>query len=339
MDDIHSSQLQSEKDVYDFKAALKKNGLKIPPREIEILQANITYLCNQQCRHCHVEAGPKREEMMPEDVWQQCIRVLETDHRLNTLDLTGGAPELHTDFDRIVRQARSLGKHVIVRHNLTVSDDVHPQTGAAMAYLPEFFVDQQVELVSSLPYYQAYFTDRQRGDGVFSKSVAALQRLNQLGYGQPDSDLKLNLVFNPAGAFLPGDQQSLETDFKRALEKDFGVVFNQLYTITNMPIFRFRRQLKNIGVLEEYWKKLVEAFNPCAAEAVMCRNQISVKYDGTLYDCDFNQMLGLPILLDNEVMTIFSYHREKLLQRQIRVAPHCFGCTAGAGSSCGGATT
>jgi len=324
--------------VYDFKSVLKRNDLNIQPLAIDVLQANITYMCNQSCRHCHIQASPNRTEMMDADVVDRCLDILARHPDIAALDLTGGAPELNPHFARFVREARALGRHVIVRHNLTVTSDGHPATGASMAHLPGFFAENGVEVVSSFPYFQQYFTDLQRGPGVFEKSIRGLQALNAKGYGQPGSDLPLNLVYNPAGAFLPGDQAHLEKEFKARLDKDFGIRFNHLYTITNMPIFRFRDQLKKIGALEQYWNKLVESFNPCAATAVMCRNQISVAPDGRLYDCDFNQVLRLQIVIDDVPMTVFNFDWTALLAREIRVAPHCFGCTAGSGSSCGGST-
>jgi radical SAM/Cys-rich protein len=325
--------------VHDFKAFLKRNELSIPPVAVDTLQANITYMCNQSCRHCHVQASPTRTEMMNADVVDQCLDILDRHPGVTTLDLTGGAPELNPHFARFVREARRLEKTVIVRHNLTITSDGNPATGAAMTHLPAFFAENGVEVVSSFPYYQKYFTDLQRGSGAFEKSIDGLLALNRAGYGQPDSGLMLNLVYNPAGAFLPGDQDHLEREFKDRLLADFGIRFNRLFTITNMPIFRFRDQLKKIGALEDYWKKLVESFNPCAATAVMCRNQVSVAPDGKLYDCDFNQVLRMQIVVDDVPMTVFNFDESVLLKREIQVAPHCFGCTAGSGSSCGGSTS
>ncbi|MFH1984534.1 MAG: arsenosugar biosynthesis radical SAM (seleno)protein ArsS [Pseudomonadota bacterium] len=324
--------------IHDFKEFLRRNDLNIPPQAINVLQVNVTYMCNQACMHCHVQASPTRTEMMNAEVINQCLDVLSRHPEIGTLDLTGGAPELNPHFSRFVKKARHLGRHVIVRHNLTVTTDGHPSTGASMEHLPGFFAENGVEVVSSFPYFQRYFTDLQRGAGAFDKSIHGLKALNAAGYGQPGSGLTLNLVYNPAGAFLPGDQGNLEREFKNRLEMDFGIRFDHLYTITNMPIFRFREQLKKIGALDQYWKKLVESFNPCAATSVMCRSQISVAPDGRLYDCDFNQVLRMQIVVDGVPMTVFNFDKNALLGRDIQVAPHCFGCTAGSGSSCGGST-
>ncbi len=322
----------------DFRASLKRHDLTIHPLSIDTLQCNITYVCNQACTHCHVQASPNRTEMMNRSVIDQCLTVLDTHDTIRHLDVTGGAPEINPHFNHFVTSARKMDRQVIVRHNLTIIHDGNPLTGEAMNHLPSFFAEQQVELVCSFPYYQKYFTDHQRGEGVFDKSIRSLKMLNEKGYGHPGSGLVLNLVYNPAGAFLPGSQDALEADFKRELESRFGIVFNRLYTITNMPLFRFRDRLKKIGVLDDYWNKLIDSFNPCAAEAVMCRNQVSVGPDGALYDCDFNQVLHLQIVADGEPMTIFNFDEARLVSRDIQLAPHCYGCTAGSGSSCGGST-
>ncbi|MDQ7051782.1 MAG: arsenosugar biosynthesis radical SAM protein ArsS, partial [candidate division KSB1 bacterium] len=239
--------------------------------------------------------------------------------------------------DYMVVEAKKLGKHVMVRHNLTVTFDGHPQTGESKRYLPDFFAENQVEVISSLPYYQEYFTDRQRGRGVFQKSIDSLRLLNEKGYGHDGTGLLLNLVYNPAGAFLPAPQANLEADFKHELKNRFGIVFNSLFTITNMPIHRFKEMLYRKNIYDDYMEKLTSNFNPSAAEGVMCRSLISVGYDGRLYDCDFNQMLDMQIE-NGKPMTIFNFDFDQLMQRKIRFASHCFGCTAGAGSSCGGAT-
>jgi radical SAM/Cys-rich protein len=243
---------------------------------------------------------------------------------------------LNPHFDDFVIEAKKLGKHVMVRHNLTVTFDGHPTTKASKLYLPEFFAHHQVEVICSLPYYQDYFTDKQRGKGVFNKSIEGLKLLNDQGYGKEGGPLVLDLVYNPVGAFLPAPQEGLEADFRRELRHKFGIVFNRLYTITNMPIHRFRNQLERLGAYDDYMGKLVSAFNPAAAGGVMCRSMISVGYDGALYDCDFNQMLEMQI--ENSIpMTVFNFDYDALLKRRIRFASHCFGCTAGGGSSCGGA--
>ena len=319
-----------------FERRLQSEHLTLTPLSLETLQLNITQLCNQACQHCHVAASPKRTESMSDEVLEACLQVLQNNPEIRNLDITGGAPELHPRFCDLVQQARKLGKHVMVRHNLTVTLDPHPLTGESMDYLPAFFAEHQVEVISSLPYYQPYFTDRQRGKGVFEKSITSMKRLNDLGYGQPGSGLVFHLVYNPAGAFLPAEQAGLQADFKKALQEQHGLVFNQLYTLTNMPIQRFRESLERLDAYDSYLDKLKGAFNPQAAAGVMCRSLVSVSYDGTLYDCDFNQMLDMPI--QQAQSTILDSDPSTWLQRQIVFADHCFGCTAGAGSSCTGAT-
>jgi radical SAM/Cys-rich protein len=313
--------------------------VELPPLAIDTLQVNITKLCNQQCRHCHVDASPARRETMSAEGIAKCLEILERNPRICTLDITGGAPELHPGFDGFVERATALGKHVMVRHNLTVQLDGHPQTGVSKEYLPAFFARHGVEVVSSLPYYQQYFTDAQRGTGVFGKSVEAMRRLNTVGYGVEGSGLVLNLVYNPVGPYLPAAQGALEADYKRELKAKFGLSFNRLYTITNMPINRFRLHLEKTGQLEAYLDKLAAAFNPAAAEGVMCRNLLSVGYDGRIYDCDFNQMLELEAAdRGGRPLSIFDFDFDAALGRRIVFGEHCLGCTAGAGSSCGGAT-
>ncbi len=323
---------------YHFMVVLKRHGLELNPLSIETLQVNVGKFCNQACHHCHVDASPYRTEEMNRRTVDQCLKILRDHGAIKNLDITGGAPELNANFDYFVIEAKKLGKHVMVRHNLTVTLDGHPRTKESKLYLPEFFAQNQVEVICSLPYYQEYFTDKQRGKGVFGKSIESLKLLNAQGYGKEGSPLTLNLVYNPVGAFLPAAQSSLEADFKRQLDQQFGIVFNRLYTITNMPIHRFRTQLERLGAYEDYMTKLVNAFNPGAAQGVMCRSLISVGYDGQLYDCDFNQMLEMPIE-NGDPLTVFNFDFDKLMKRGILFASHCFGCTAGAGSSCGGATT
>jgi len=324
---------------HDFTGTLVHHGLKLNPRSLGVLQLNITRLCNQSCVHCHVDASPRRREMMDEKTVSRCLEVLAANPDIHTLDLTGGAPELNPLFRRLVEEGRRLGRKVMVRHNLTVTLDPHPVTKQSLADLPAFFADQKVEIVSSLPYYQEYFTDKQRGGGVFNKSIESLRLLNARGFGVPGSGLVLDLVYNPVGAFLPAAQETLEADYKRELAARFGIVFNRLFVIVNMPIHRFKAQLKVLGTYEEYMDKLAQAFNPQAASGVMCRDMLSVGYDGKIYDCDFNQMLGMEVASGSQPATIFDFDREKLLARPIVFGEHCFGCTAGAGSSCGGATT
>jgi radical SAM/Cys-rich protein len=312
-----------------FDAALETAGLyPLRPQAIDTLQINVGKKCNQTCRHCHVDAGPDRTEMMPPAVIDACLQVLAA-NRILTLDITGGAPELHPEFRRVVREATTLGCHVIDRCNLTVTRLPNYR------WLPRFLADYRVEVVASLPYFQGRQTDAQRGEGVFEDSIDALRELNSLGYGLPGTGRLLNLVTNPVGAFLPPGQASAERDWKRELERRHGIVFNRLYTITNMPISRFLQHLEEKHQTEAYLERLVQAFNPAAAAGVMCRNIISVGWDGTLYDCDFNQMLDLPVVSSSR--SILDFDGSALAGREIALGPHCFGCTAGAGSSCGGA--
>ncbi len=300
---------------------------------VEIFQVNLGKMCNQTCKHCHVDAGPDRKEIMPREVMEQCLRVIREGKGIHTVDLTGGAPEMNPHFRWFVEQVSGLGKKIIVRCNLTIVL-AHPK----YYDLPAFYRQHQVEVVSSLPHFSASRTDAQRGEGVFEKSIRALQQLNAVGYGQEGTGLSLHLVYNPAGAFLPSSQKSLEKEFKRKLKQQYQVDFNSLYTITNMPISRFLDYLLQSGNYESYMEKLVAAFNPAAAAGVMCRNTISVGWDGFLYDCDFNQMLDLKVK-ETYPQHISTYEKEALDQREIVINQHCYGCTAGAGSSCGGSTT
>ena len=327
------------KSKYDFEGKLGEAGLALPPLALDTLQLNITKQCNQVCRHCHVDASPTRTEAMSPDVLERCLELLARHPRIGKLDITGGAPELHPGFDGLVERAVALGKHVMVRHNLTVQIDGHPQTKASKEYLPAFFARNRVEVISSLPYYQAFFTDSQRGAGVFGKSVEAMRRLNAVGYGREGSGLVLNLVYNPVGPYLPAAQASLEADYKRELAAKFGLAFNGLFTITNMPIHRFRLHLEKSGQYEAYMDRLLAAFNPAAAAGVMCRSLLSVGHDGRVYDCDFNQMLEMEARdAHGRPMSVFDLDVDAALARPIQFGDHCLGCTAGAGSSCGGAT-
>lgn len=328
----------SDEVKYDFHKTLGDKMQELPPLRIDTLQVNVTRLCNQSCVHCHVDASPRRTEQMDLGTANRCLEILGEHKEIKNLDITGGAPELNPHFDRLVREAVKLGKRVMVRHNLTVTIDGNPVTGESKSYLPRFYAGNGVEVISSLPYYQEYFTDKQRGKGVFEKSIRSILMLNAEGYGRDGSGLVLNFVYNPVGAFLPAPEKSLETDFKRELLRKHGIVFNNLYTITNMPINRFKQQLKKLGAYDEYMTKLVNAYNPAAAEGVMCRSLVSVGYDGRIYDCDFNQMLDLEITGNGKPMTVFNFDYEGLIKRRIIFASHCFGCTAGSGSCCGGAT-
>ena len=298
-------------------------------RTLEILQVNLGYKCNQTCVHCHVNAGPNRTEMMDSETLALIPQVLAA-HDLHTLDLTGGAPELHEGFRDLVRTARAQGRKVIDRCNLTILFEPGQKD------LAEFLAAQQVEIVASLPCYSQDNVDKQRGKGTFDKSIVALQKLNVLGYGQPDSGLTLNLVLNPQGASLPPDQAALQADYQRELFEHFGVVFNQLFAITNMPIQRFGSTLVSKGQFNDYLRLLQENFAAANLDTVMCRNLVSVDWQGFLYDCDFNQQLELAIPGQGRP------HLRDLLQQDlqdhpINVAGHCYGCTAGQGSSCGGA--
>ncbi len=297
---------------------------------IEIFQINVGKLCNQVCHHCHVDAGPDRTENMTRETVELCVEALART-QASRVDLTGGAPELNPNFRYLVEESRKLRRHVMDRCNLTVL------MIRGQADLADFLAGHRVEVIASLPYFQADKTDAQRGDGIFDKSIAGIRRLNALGYGQPGSGLELNLVYNPTGAFLPPAQAGLERDFKRELGTRYGVQFNSLYAITNMPISRFLEFLLRTNNYDRYMNRLINAYNPVAAAGVMCRNTISVGWDGQLYDCDFNQMLDLPV--DHGSPThIRDFLEGKLAERRIVTGQHCYGCTAGAGSSCGGET-
>jgi len=298
---------------------------------ITVFQINVGKLCNQTCGHCHVDAGPDRKEVMTRETAELCIRALARTE-IPTVDITGGAPELNPNFRWLIEQSKALGRHVMDRCNLTVLL-IQGQAGLA-----EFLARNQVEMIASLPYYRPAQTDAQRGEGVFDKSITALRKLNELGYGREGTGLKLNLVYNPVGAFLPPKQESIEKQFKRELERHHGVVFNHLYTITNMPISRFLEFLVNTGNYEGYMERLATAFNPAAAAAVMCRYTLSVGWEGTLHDCDFNQMLDLPV--DHGApLHIRDFNPDALHTRRIVTGNHCYGCTAGTGSSCGGSVS
>ncbi len=296
---------------------------------IEILQINVGKLCNQTCRHCHVDAGPDRREMMTRDTMKLCLDALDRS-AIPIVDITGGAPELNPHFRWLVEECRARGRHVIDRCNLTVLEL------GSQRDLVSFLADHQVEVVCSLPHYRAPNTDRQRGEGVYQKSIAALRRLNAAGYGDGRSGLRLVLVTNPVGAYLPGSQASLEAEWKRELWRLHGIRFDALYCLANMPISRFLEWLIESGNLQPYMDRLVAAFNPGAVRGLMCRNTLSVGWDGRLYDCDFNQMLEIEVA--GAPRHLATFDPAGLDGRPIVVGRHCFGCTAGAGSSCGGAT-
>lgn len=313
-----------------FSEKLKgQASFPLKPTELEILQVNVGYMCNQVCSHCHVDAGPDRKEIMTRETMEGILEILRNT-TVNTLDLTGGAPEMNPHFRWFVEECSQIGvKDFIVRSNLTII-----RANKKYHDLPEFFKKHNIHVVSSLPFYSKERTDKQRGDGVFNKSIEALLMLNEQGYGKKDSGLQLDLVYNPAGAFLPGDQAGLEADFKKRLFTDFEIEFNALFTITNLPISRFLEYLIASNNYEDYMDSLIDAYNPSAVENVMCRNTLSVSWDGYLYDCDFNQMLELKV--EGKAQHISDFDMNELANRNIRVSQHCYGCTAGAGSSCQG---
>jgi radical SAM/Cys-rich protein len=295
---------------------------------VETLQVNVGKLCNQTCRHCHVDAGPTRTEIMTRETAELVVDVLRR-HHIPNVDITGGAPELNPHFEYLVRESRALGRRVIDRSNLTVFFVEGKQ------YLPEFLRDHGVEVTASLPCYLEKNVEAQRGKGVYARSIEALQWLNRLGYGRAGTGLQLNLVYNPIGPSLPPPQEQLEEDYRRELGERFGIVFNNLYTITNMPISRFLTDLVRHGNYDRYMDLLLEKFNPQTVPGVMCRTMVSVGWDGALYDCDFNQMLEMPIN-HGFPRHIREFDAFLLGRREIRTGAHCFGCTAGSGSSCGG---
>ena len=313
-----------------FKEKVKNSNIQqVCPTGLEILQINVGYMCNQVCSHCHVDAGPDRKEIMTQETMEQILHVLRNS-KINTVDLTGGAPEMHPQFRWFVEEIRKTEvEEIIVRSNLTII-----LANKKYNDLPEFFSEHKIHVISSLPFYKRNKTDRQRGDGVFDSSIKALQMLNAVGFGLPNSELQLDLVYNPSGAFLPGDQKALELDFKKALAEDFNIKFNLLFTITNLPISRFLDYLIASENYEEYMHALVDAFNPSAVGNVMCTNTISVSWEGFLFDCDFNQMLDLKV--DSTIAHISEFNSTVLDDRNIRLSQHCYGCTAGAGSSCQG---
>jgi radical SAM/Cys-rich protein len=317
--------------VPSFKERILKLGKPLTATGVEILQVNVGKMCNQTCKHCHVDAGPDRKEIMTRDTMQTCLDILK-DTDIKTVDITGGAPELNPTFRWFVEELHKLGKAIIVRCNLTIivaNPKYHD--------LPEFYRKYNVEVISSLPYFSARRTDSQRGEGVFEKSIKALKMLNNVGYGIAKSGLTLNLVYNPTGAFLPDNQEQLEVEFKTRLWDGYGISFNSLYAITNLPISRFLNYLLVSDNYHQYMDELSNSFNPEAVDGVMCKNTLSISWDGYIYDCDFNQMLDLKVN-DNSPSHIKDFDLGKLNCREIVLNQHCYGCTAGAGSSCGGAT-
>ncbi len=328
--EILSNGIFANGELPKFKDKIaESNQFPLKPKPLEILQINVGYMCNQVCEHCHVDAGPDRKEIMTKETMQQCLDVIKTTGA-HTLDLTGGAPEMNPNFRWFVEEAAKAGiKDFIVRSNLTII-----RANKKYHDLPEFFKKHNVHVVSSMPHWTRGKTDKQRGEGVFDQSIQALKDLNAIGYGMPDSTLKLDLVYNPSGAFLPANQAAMEKDFKKALLEDFNIQFHNLFAITNLPISRFLDFLIASDNYEDYMYALVDAFNPAAVANVMCTNTISVSWDGYLYDCDFNQMLDLKVA--SKIKHISDYNEDILQNRDIIISQHCYGCTAGAGSSCQG---
>jgi radical SAM/Cys-rich protein len=316
-----------------FGEMLQRAGWpRLPPASLEIFQVNLGKFCNMTCRHCHVDAGPDRTDaMMTRATVDACLRALDQT-AAHTVDITGGAPELHPEFRYLVDEARARGKHVIDRCNLSVL--LLPRSHG----LAQWLAEREVEIVASLPHFRRRNTDAQRGDGAFDKSIDALRMLNTVGYGQGDPRRTLSLMMNPAGAYLAPQQSAVENEWKTALLRDFGVTFDRLLALNNMPISRFLEWLVETGNLDSYMAKLVDGFNPAAIAGVMCRNTISISWDGRLFDCDFNQMLDLDAEPDGNAMRIESFDMARWQNRSVVTRAHCFGCTAGAGSSCGGST-
>lgn len=325
------------KEVFDDQFELFQNKIatdgwtNLKPSTIEIFQLNIGKLCNQTCSHCHVDAGPDRkEENMDRATLEKCLEIITSLPDVKIVDITGGAPEMNPHFRWFVESCTKLGKQVIDRCNLTIlvaNPKYHD--------LPEFFAANKVQVVSSLPYFSKSRTDSQRGDGVFEDSIKALKMLNEVGYGKEGTGLQLDLVYNPSGAFLPGSQETLQSEFKRQLKRKFEIEFNNLFAITNLPISRFLDYLIESDNYQDYMQLLIDNYNPSTIDGLMCRNTISVSWDGFIYDCDFNQMLDLKVAAKNSTH-INDFDIEELKNRSIVLNQHCYGCTAGSGSSCGG---
>ncbi len=323
------------KNIPSFEKQLRDlNYTTFKPSSIDIFQVNVGYLCNMTCEHCHVDAGPTRTEIMTRKTMQYCLDALVVSGA-HTIDITGGAPEMNPHFKWFIEQIRKINKdiEIIVRSNLTilVSNDNYKS-------YPEFFKKHNLTVIASLPCYTAENTDKQRGDKTFQRSLQALRRLNDLGYGKEHSGLKLHLVYNPGGAFLPGNQMKLQADYKRVLKQDFSLEFNNLYTITNLPVSRFLDFLLKEEKFDDYMQLLLDSFNSATVEGLMCRNTLSVSWDGFLYDCDFNQMLELQVQKSSP-QHIQDFDLKALLNRNIMLGQHCYGCTAGAGSGCQGSVT
>lgn len=315
----------------NFIEILNKYEIGLKRGQIDTLQLNITRRCNQACVHCHVNASPGRREEMPLGVIDRILSLLDQDSSIKTVDITGGAPELHPNFRYLIRELKKRDKDIIDRCNLTVLLETGQEDTA------EFLAKNNVTIIASLPCYLEENVDSQRGNSTYKKSIKVLRQLNELGYGRAGSGLVLNLVYNPGGAFLPGVQKELEADYKRVLLGEHGITFNRLLTITNMPINRYAEMLNQKGQFKEYCNLLVSSFNPDTAGKIMCKSQISVGWDGVLYDCDFNQVLGISVLSDRN--TILELDRFSDITKSICFGSHCYGCTAGCGSSCQGSLT
>ncbi len=314
-----------------FEESLKKSGLfPLKASGISVFQMNLGRLCNQACKHCHVNAGPNRKELMGSEVIESCLLVLEKSD-IPVVDITGGAPEMHPEFRTLVERLKKLGRKVMTRCNLTICVE------DGYGDIPEFFKKNSVEVVASLPYFKKEETDRTRGEGVFEKSIDALKKFNEIGYGVDGTSLTLNLAYNPTGLYFPPPQSVLEADFKRELGKRYGISFNKLLTMINMPVGRFAEFLERTSNYGSYMEKLAKLYNRSAAGNVMCRNTLSVNWEGDMYDCDFNQMLDIKVN-HGAPSHINGFDAELLNDREIMVGLHCYGCTAGSGSSCGGAT-
>ncbi len=317
-DEIGIAEFQSKLDAHNQWPLVRNNT--------EVFQMNLGKMCNQTCVHCHVDAGPDRKEIMTKQVMEYCLEAID-DAGIRTVDLTGGAPEMNVNFRWLVSELHRRNCKIIVRCNLTIIN-ANPK----YYDLPIFYRDNLVEIVSSLPYFNAARTDAQRGSGVFESSIKALKQLNDIGYGIQD-ELQLNLVYNPSGAFIPTAQAELESQFKKKLFDTYGIKFNQLYAITNLPISRFLHYLIESDNYVNYMQELASSFNPLAVDKLMCKNTISVSWDGYIYDCDFNQMLDIK---HGTGMNIKDYNKSKFESAPVLVNQHCYGCTAAAGSSCGG---
>lgn len=325
-----SESLKELHKEYDFNNWLSERGLNLPPTDIDTLWLNITRLCNQSCRHCHLEASPEKPLHMNEEVMEACLRVLRRHERIKSVDITGGAPELHPRFDYLVSAVRDAGKQVTVRHNLTVSLDGNPLTGQDKSYLPRFLADARVEILASMPSLDEQTTDEIRGDGVFAKSLESLRRLNEAGYGW-SPELRLRLVTNWDGPLSEDERIKLESEYKEGL-KNYGIVFNDLLTVTNMPAGRYAVRLLEQGGYRDYMDRLVAASScPDTIESAVCRTLVSVDSGGRLHDCDFNLALGMGLEKDCPG-SIFEFDFNRLLERRVNFGPHCFGCSAGAGS-------